>query len=195
MPNKSDTRNRILDATWTLFSDMTPDAPTLGDIAKAAGVSRQAVYLHFDNRARLLSETIEKQKLEVRAAERLRKTRDAEPGMVLTLWVGTMFELHEIILPLGRAFITTALVDEDGASAWDEVIASVRRSARFVIEHFDGLGMLQAKWSVETAADWLYSRMSFSTWHVVVHELGWSQELAVERTVESLEVDLLNMPG
>jgi hypothetical protein len=70
----------------------------------------------------------------------------------------------------------------------------VRRSVTFVIERFESLGMLQPKWTVETATDWLYARINFAAWHLIVHELGWSHKKAVERTVESLEADLLVRP-
>jgi AcrR family transcriptional regulator len=47
-----DTRTRILTAAWELLSENAD--PSMGEIAGRAGVSRQAVYLHFDNRAELL---------------------------------------------------------------------------------------------------------------------------------------------
>jgi AcrR family transcriptional regulator len=195
MPTKSSTKDRIIDATWKLFHEMSPKAPTLGDVAKAAGVSRQAVYLHFDNRAKLLSETIQQQKEMLGAADRLKKARDVEPEMVFTSWLATMFDIYELILPVGRTLVEEAVVGKDEALAWDEVIASIRRSAGFVVDRFDELGMLQTKWSAERATDWIYSRMNFTTWHLIVHELGWTQAEAITRTVESLEADLLVIPS
>ena len=46
------TRTRILDTAWRLLEDGAP--VRMSDIAKAVGISRQALYLHFPSRAELL---------------------------------------------------------------------------------------------------------------------------------------------
>ena len=97
-------------------------------------------------------------------------------------------------MPVGRTYLAVAHVDEAGKQGWGVFVASVRRSATYVIERFESLGMLQSRWTVETGTDWLYTRMNFATWHLIVHELEWSHEQAVLRTVESLEADLLVIP-
>ncbi|MEO1505580.1 MAG: helix-turn-helix domain-containing protein, partial [Pseudomonadota bacterium] len=53
---ESDTRTRILQAAWRLLEEGAAGV-RMSDIAKAAGVSRQAVYLHFPTRAKLLIDT------------------------------------------------------------------------------------------------------------------------------------------
>ena len=194
MSTKSDTKLRIVDTTWKLFNEMSPKSPTLGEIAKEAGVSRQAVYLHFDNRAALLTETIRIMREKVGTTARMKAAREVEPELVLSSWVCKLFEVYEEILPMGETYMAIAHADEAGKQGWGVFVASVRRSAAFVIERFDSLGMLQSKWTVETATDWLYTKIDFAVWHLIVHELGWSREQAVLRTVESLEADLLVIP-
>jgi AcrR family transcriptional regulator len=49
-----DTRKRILQATADLLTEGGGAGVRMSDIAKRAGISRQAVYLHFANRADLL---------------------------------------------------------------------------------------------------------------------------------------------
>ena len=49
-----ETRSRILDATVNMLEEHGGVGVRMGDIAKAAGISRQAVYLHFASRAELL---------------------------------------------------------------------------------------------------------------------------------------------
>ena len=53
----SETRVRILNATWKLLEASQGSGVRMSDIAKIAGISRQAVYLHFPNRAELLIAT------------------------------------------------------------------------------------------------------------------------------------------
>lgn len=191
MPTKSDTKTRIVDATWKLFNEMSPKSPTLGQIAKEAGVSRQAVYLHFENRMNLFGETVRIMREKVGTAERLKAAREVAPELVLPSWVDKLFELYEEILPMGRTYLAAAHADDAGKQGWDFMVSRVRLSVTYVIERFESLGMLQPKWTVETATDWLYSRIDFAMWHLIVNELGWTHEQAVIRTVESLEADLL----
>ena len=52
-----DTRTRILNAAWSLLESGRGAGVRMSDIAKEAGISRQALYLHFPNRADLLVAT------------------------------------------------------------------------------------------------------------------------------------------
>lgn len=194
MTTKSDTKTRIVDATWKLFNEMSPKSPTLGQIAKEAGVSRQAVYLHFDNRSNLFAETIRIMRDKTGSAERLKAAREVAPELVLPSWVDKLFGVYEEILPIVRTYLAAAHADDAGKQGSDFMVARVRVSVAFVIERFESLGMLQPRWTVETATDWLYTRVNLAAWHLIVHELGWTHEQAVERTVESLEADLLVIP-
>ena len=49
-----ETRTRILETTVRMLEEHGGRGVRMGDIAKAAGISRQAVYLHFASRAELL---------------------------------------------------------------------------------------------------------------------------------------------
>ena len=49
-----ETRTRILEATVQMLEEGQGRAVRMGDIAAAAGISRQAVYLHFASRTELL---------------------------------------------------------------------------------------------------------------------------------------------
>ena len=55
MPDPS-TRERLLDAAWREATEHGVDGLTLAAVGARAGVTRQAVYLHFGNRASLLVE-------------------------------------------------------------------------------------------------------------------------------------------
>ena len=71
----TDTKARILDAVWTLVSRRGRADLTMGDIARAVGLSRQAVYLHFPSRAALLVAAVrrfDEQHGDVAARERRR---------------------------------------------------------------------------------------------------------------------------
>ena len=50
---QSDTKQKILDAAFAMLDEGRVPL-VIDDVARAAGVSRQAVYLHFSSRAELL---------------------------------------------------------------------------------------------------------------------------------------------
>ena len=54
--DRINTKTRILEVTWSLLESGNK-AIRMADIAKVAGVSRQALYLHFPGRAELLIAT------------------------------------------------------------------------------------------------------------------------------------------
>src|SRR5687768_17095967 len=52
---KPETRTQILDAARGMFEELGYYGAGLGAVAKEAGVSRQAIYLHFPSKAELLT--------------------------------------------------------------------------------------------------------------------------------------------
>lgn len=191
MSPRLNARERILDVTWELYNKLSPKSPTIAEVAEAAGVSRQAVYLHFANRARLLTETIQSRQVDV--PDRLERSRSVAPDQIFTSWLSEIFDEYERILPVGRAFVAAVYLDPDGAAAWEDRVEAIRGSARRAVEKLVEHGVLRSNWTVDTAADWVYSKMNFVAWHLLVYELGWSQQMTLEKTVASLESDLLDL--
>mgnify|MGYP001507235303 CR=1 FL=1 len=54
----TETRNQIIDAAVSCFSEFGVSATSLADIACAAGVTRGAIYWHFKNKTDLLNELL-----------------------------------------------------------------------------------------------------------------------------------------
>ena len=77
----NETRNRILNAAWKLLEAGQGSGVRMSDIAKTAGISRQAVYLHFPTRAELLTATTRYLDEINNADERLMASRNAATGL------------------------------------------------------------------------------------------------------------------
>lgn len=54
------TRNRILDTAVAVFSEKGVASTSLNDVAKEAGVTRGAIYWHFDNKVAMFNAMIER---------------------------------------------------------------------------------------------------------------------------------------
>ena len=75
------TRTRILDATLRMLEKHRGRGVRMGDIAKAAGISRQAVYLHFASRTELLVAATKYLDEILDVDHRLAPSRAAESGI------------------------------------------------------------------------------------------------------------------
>jgi AcrR family transcriptional regulator len=170
-----DTRTKILQASWKLLEDRRGIGVRMGDIAKAAGVSRQALYLHFKSKIDLVSAT--RTYVDgVRGLEARLEKVGAAPGALEKLeayvgfWAGYLPEIHG----LARALYSTREVDEASAAAWEECMGAHRAACAAIVGELEVAGMLAPGWSVETAAQMLFAVLSFSAWEQLVVVQGWS---------------------
>jgi len=79
--NKIDTKTRILEATWLLMEQRRGQGVSMSDIAKQAGISRQALYLHFDSRVELMIATVQYVDQVKGLDERLQQFQQAQSGL------------------------------------------------------------------------------------------------------------------
>ena len=61
----AETRNQILDAAERVFSERGVSHTSLDDIAKAAGVTRGAIYWHFKNKSELFTAMVDRVSLPI----------------------------------------------------------------------------------------------------------------------------------
>lgn len=145
------------------------------DVAGAAGISRQAVYLHFDSRAELMVATA-RYGDEVRGLdERLSRYRAATGGVerletYIEFWGNYIPEIYGIV----RALLAARETDEAVAAAWDDRMGVVYEACRNIVDRLHGDGMLATGWSLEEAADLLWTMLSIRNWESLTLECGWS---------------------
>jgi AcrR family transcriptional regulator len=188
----TDTRSRILEAAWTLVGERgSTSGVTVAGIAAAAGVSRQLIYFHFENRAGLLAAMARHHDIRSGFRERVAATRALPPveGLeeLLRAWLGYVPE----ILPVARALEAAAISGEEGGVAWRDRMEALRGVFRVAVERVAEDGRLAEGWTVETATDWVWARSHLETWQHLVVERGWSPEDYEERCVRSILAEIL----
>lgn len=182
------TRSRILEATWRLMEDRHSQGVRMSDVAKAARVSRQAVYLHFESRAELLVATA-RYVDEVRGlGERLRNYRAATSGVdkletYVEFWGNYIPEVYGV----AKELLAARETDKAAAAAWEDRMRAVHTSCRNIIEALDRDGMLAPDWSLEEATDLLWTVLSIRNWEHLTIERGWATDQYISRTQELLE--------
>lgn len=179
---EANTRERILGAAWRLLEAADGGDVRMRDIAAAAGVSRQALYLHFATRTELLVATTRHIDQVLGLDDRLRSWRSARTGReVLRAWIHFWGEYIPQIHPVARALMASRSHDPDAAAAWADRMRAVHDGCRITCEALARDGILDARHSVKDATDLLWAILSVSTWELLVKERGWTSAAYVER--------------
>ena len=179
---KTDTRTRILDATWHLMEQRQGRGVSMGDIAKAAGISRQALYLHFDSRTELMIATVQYVDEVKGLNERLEQFQEATSGIeLLDICVDVWGNHIPEIYGLAKALLNTRDTDEATAAAWSSCMGCLHDVCQTIIETLDQEKILAKKWSRSEATEMLYTMISIHNWEQLTVESGWSTDQYISR--------------
>lgn len=173
--DQGETRTRILAATRRLMEEKSDQKVRMQDIARAAGISRQAVYLHFKSRAELLVATTHYVDELRDVDERIRRWEDATTGVErLEEWVEMWGNYIPEIYGVGKALLSVRETDEAAHLAWNERMTAVRIKCADTVEALEREGMLASEWTRKEAVDLLWSLLSLRSWELLTKECGWS---------------------
>ncbi len=149
----------------------------MSDIAKEAGISRQALYLHFPNRADLLVATTryldEVKNVDARlAASRSAGTGAERVDAFIEAWGNYIPEIYGV----AKALLAMKDSDQEARLAWDDRMQAVREGCEAAVKALARDGQLLSQLSIEQAADILWVLLSVRNWEQLTIECRWSQE-------------------
>lgn len=170
-----ETRKKILETAWTLIAERGETDVSQVEIAEAAGVSRQTLFLAFGDRTGLLLAMVRHKDTLSDHVQRLGfagglKPEDPES---LIASVEAWLDYLPIIYPVGILLDAAALTDAAARAAWDDrmkgaLLAGWRRRARAV--HAAG----SIKGDPDRIAEEIWALCHPSAWRLLVVETGWS---------------------
>lgn len=154
----------------------------MSDIASEAGISRQALYLHFANRADLLIATTLYIDDVKGIDERLASSRSAVSGAerldaFIEAWGSYIAEIYGV----ARALLAVQDTDADAAEAWSRRMQAVREGCQAAIAALESENALSGDWTGEKATDLLWTMLSVRNWEMLTQECGWTTAEFVER--------------
>ena len=174
---KSDTKTRILSETMRLMEQNRGQGVRISDVADAAGISRQAVYLHFSNRTELLVATVrfadEIHGVEARLQLFIKATTGIE---MLRGYIDFWGNYVPLIYGLARALLASRAVDEAASAAWEDRMDVLRTGCRSVIECLIRDGVLRTGLDADQATDLLWSLLGIGIWENLTIDRGWSKD-------------------
>lgn len=190
------TRAAILDAARRLFEERGAPTVELEEIARAAGVSRQAIYLHFGSRAGLLVALAQHVDEVERLGEAAREVHEAASAVAeLDAFVRLQAEYTPRIAAIARVVDEGRRRDPALAAAWDDRMRRRHGACIRIVERLRREGVLAPEWTVEEAADALWALTSIRTWEDLTIDRGWSKERYASAVGRIARRALLASPG
>jgi AcrR family transcriptional regulator len=155
--------------------------PGMSELARAVGISRQALYLHFPDRAALLLALVahvdEREDLQAGIAE-VESAPDAA-GQIRA-WARMQAWRNPRIAPLARALDQARHTDRAASQAWRDRTDNRMRGAVAIITRLSGEGRLHPTWTLEEAATLVWELISFRVWDDLVNDSGLSPDRYVD---------------
>jgi AcrR family transcriptional regulator len=177
----SSTRERILDNAFGLI-EATPDAvPSMSAIARATGISRQALYLHFPERSSLLLALVEHVDEREDLQAEIGKVMGAPDGPAqVRAWAQMQARRNPRIAPLARALDQSRHADDPAATAWRDRTTNRLRAASGIVQRLRSDGHVDRSWTNDEAAALVWELVSFRVWDDLVGEAGLPPDRYVE---------------
>lgn len=170
------TRERILAATHAALLDGEGLSTRMSDIARLAGVSRQALYLHFENRTALLVATTRYIDEIEDVDGRLAASRAASSGRErLDLYIDAWGGYIPVIHPVARVLLAAAETDAAAAQAWADRMAAVRHGCEAAVAALHADGDLAKDLDRPGATDQLCVVLSYRAWEQLRFDAGLDQ--------------------
>lgn len=188
----SDTRVLILEAARAAMEDGHYHESGLGDIARRAGCSRQAVYLHFGSKAGLFGELMTFVEERERLADLLAGVRDAPTGReALDRLVAVHATFEPRIARLASAFEQARIVDPTFGDLYDQRMRWRYDGMRTIVLRLHDEGDLADGWTVDTAAAFVWTLTAPAAFRLLVADRGWSHRRWRTETTRLLRRALL----
>ncbi len=180
------TRARILASAWELVAERGSNLK-LTEVAKRAGVSRQALYLHFGDRTGLLLALVDHMDETFDLGQSLAHVRAAPTAFeLLRRAMRLNTEFWAAAYPVAQVLEAAQYDDEALGVAWRDRMQARQMAFAAMIQQISDHGFLAEEWTVGDAAELLYAVAHVDTWRLLIRELAWTDDRYVEAMTQLL---------
>ena len=181
------TRRRICDAALRLIVKRGGADVPLADVAKAARVSRQALYLHFKDRATLFLAVVQHADDKRGLPEAIRRLQQAPTGTdALRFMAAARAAMNPEIWPLARILDSVRREDPAAQIILQNRLVVRLGACRTIVDQLVRDGSLRAGLEPAIAADLVWAFTSLRTWEDLVLVRGWTAAQYEERLAATL---------
>jgi len=190
---KALTQERILATALELMSKRGGADVSMGEIATAADLSRQAVYLHFRDRTDLLLALVRLIDAKSGITDEVGRIGEAPTGTAaLEAMVALQARTNPSIWPVARALDAVRRKDRAAARAWEDRLKHRLRVCQGIVDRLKQNGQLRRDLDPATATDLLWTLTSFRMWEDLVLDRKWTPKRYQEHVTELLMSFLTN---
>ena len=159
----------------------------MAQIAKAAHISRQALYLHFADRGELMVALVRHMDEKRGLAQELQKITGAPSGAAaIAEMVALQARLNPSIWAAARAVDAVRRTDAAAERSWQDRLSHRLQGCRRVVARLEAEDNLREGLDPETAADLLWELTSLRVWEGLVLERRWPPERYQKHVAEIL---------
>lgn len=189
--SRNNSRTQILEAALALITRRGDANVTMANIGRAAGVSRQAVYLNFADRGDLMLALV-RYADECRGLEgEIDKIRTAPSGLAaVRALVALQARTNSEIWGIARALDAVRRTDAEVEKSWQDRLKSRLQGCRQIVTRLANDGVLRKELKSAAAADILWTVTSLRTWEDLVLQRGWTPAQYEKRVYELLRIAL-----
>jgi len=192
---KERTRTNILESALKLLVERGYHGVGMEEVARDAGVSRQALYLHFNSKSELLVAMAQYSDEKINVPEIRRAVIEAEtPIEAMEAGVRAYGLIEPQIYEPASVVYSARRTDEAAEAAWQDRMVFKREGIRPTMERLHKEGLLTDGWTVEEATDFAWGILSVHTYENLVVERGWSVEQLVSRLTTMMRKVLVAEP-
>lgn len=183
----AETRLSILEAARALFAERGYSSTTIEAIAQAAGVAPETVYAAFGNKVTLLQRLVETtlvgdeepiplaERPFVRAA-----LAETDQAALVRHFAADMHAIMTRMSPLFAVLNAAAPADAKIAALRAQVLARRREGMGIFVERLGQLGSLRRGAATADPVATVWAVSSAEVFHLLTHDLGWSEARYVE---------------
>lgn len=182
-----ETTDAILESAWRLISKQRRVDVSLAEIAKAAGVSRQSIYLAFGGRTGLLIAMARRADARSPDSRMMGKIAegDGADGATLEAFVRAWLSHLPRIYPVGVLLGAAAVTNPDAEEVFrDRMVGGLHAKYEIILGRLEAAGALAPGMDAARAADLCWSLTHIDAWRALVVERGWTREAFVEDRLE-----------
>jgi AcrR family transcriptional regulator len=176
-----------------LISARTGVDVTMAEVARKAKVSRQALYLHFADRAELFTAVVRDADEQRGWSTAMQEVVDAPTGIdgVIEM-VALQARMNPGTWPIARAFETIRRQDATAERTWQDRLDHRLEGCRAMVDRLAREGTLRPGLDREVAVDLLWTLTSLRMWEELVVQRKWTAKEYEQRLGELLLITLTN---
>lgn len=157
------------------------DALTMSALAQEAGVTRRAVYLHFESRADVVDGLFDYIAESEGLHESVSRVWAAEDSVAaLDEWARHFTRYHSHVLPVDRAVQRVRRDDIDAREHRRKVLEAKSTNCRRIAEWLEREGRLAEPWTAATATDMLLALATSDVLETLIADRRWSKRQFAE---------------